>query len=245
MRLVKCLKCSKEFPTYTNKFCSQKCYFESDIRKHNTPEHIKKSTKGLKKYYNSEKGREEKKIRNKKISDSHKLYYTQEEIKLLKQYLEAGYVRDLRILNSKITTRVSYKALLNTLEIHMDLRVLKLKNKGEIPTIVQKMSLKEWEEFKINFTKYNVTEFCEKFNFSQKAHLRIRKLLNVYPNKYWRLKETLPEKRIEDLLTKYKITFEKQKRIGKYIADFQLNNIIIEVQGDYWHGNTRFYSEKA
>lgn len=238
-----CLNCKKEFETYYSKFCSRKCYWETG-RGSNTKTHTEKSLKGLLEYYKSEKGKEEKKIRNKKISDSHKVYYNDAEINLLRTYLEAGYIRNKRTLNAKITNRVSYKALINTLKLYPELNSLYLKNIGELPSIIQNMSLEEWEQFKYNFAKYNVTEFCEKFNFSPKSHLRIRKLLNIYPNRYWRLNETKPEKIIEELLIKYNIAYEKQVKLGKYIADFKIGKIIIEIQGDYWHGNPKFYSEE-
>jgi G:T-mismatch repair DNA endonuclease (very short patch repair protein) len=53
--------------------------------------------------------------------------------------------------------------------------------------------------------------------------------------------DTLPEKITENILLKLKIEYIKKMNIGYYNCDFVVNNTIIEVQGDYWHGNPKFY----
>jgi len=47
------------------------------------------------------------------------------------------------------------------------------------------------------------------------------------------------EKKINNYLEDIGVSFESQKKIGFYHCDFYLPfyNLIIEVQGDYWHGN--------
>lgn len=53
---------------------------------------------------------------------------------------------------------------------------------------------------------------------------------------------TLPEKIFEELLIKNKIVYVKEKRIGYYVCDFIINdNIVFEIQGDYWHANPKKY----
>jgi G:T-mismatch repair DNA endonuclease (very short patch repair protein) len=54
--------------------------------------------------------------------------------------------------------------------------------------------------------------------------------------------DTLPEKITENLLLKLKIDYKKKLNIGYYNCDYVINNIIIEVQGDYWHGNPKIYN---
>jgi very-short-patch-repair endonuclease len=50
------------------------------------------------------------------------------------------------------------------------------------------------------------------------------------------------EKRVCDVLYKWNTSFQTQYRLGKYICDFLFGkNIIIEVQGDFWHGNPELY----
>jgi very-short-patch-repair endonuclease len=46
---------------------------------------------------------------------------------------------------------------------------------------------------------------------------------------------TYPEQLIFDLLTNSNIAFEHQKKVNKYYPDFTIGNIIIEVDGDWFH----------
>jgi very-short-patch-repair endonuclease len=52
-------------------------------------------------------------------------------------------------------------------------------------------------------------------------------------------KMTWPEREFEKLLKELKISYETQKIVGNKIYDFYVPhlNILIEVDGDYWHGN--------
>ncbi|KON87333.1 hypothetical protein AF332_11185 [Sporosarcina globispora] len=58
--------------------------------------------------------------------------------------------------------------------------------------------------------------------------------------------ETLPEKLVRNWLEDRNIEFiQEQGFFQKYFADFFIptNNIIIEVMGDYWHGNPEIYGD--
>ncbi len=55
--------------------------------------------------------------------------------------------------------------------------------------------------------------------------------------------DTLPEKIVENLLLELKINYKKKINIGYYNCDYVVNDIIIEVQGDYWHGNSKIYND--
>ena len=59
-------------------------------------------------------------------------------------------------------------------------------------------------------------------------------------------KMTKPEREMDALLKELKINFEPQKVIGNKIFDFYVNdsNLIIEVDGDYWHANSEKYAEE-
>ena len=58
-------------------------------------------------------------------------------------------------------------------------------------------------------------------------------------------RSTLPEKIVEDILKKINVDYKKEFRVakGKYIVDFVISDVAIEVQGDYWHVNPKFYRE--
>lgn len=50
------------------------------------------------------------------------------------------------------------------------------------------------------------------------------------------LKPSSLEVQFANILNDYKIAYKQQVNIGPYIFDFELNdNILIEIQGDYWH----------
>lgn len=53
--------------------------------------------------------------------------------------------------------------------------------------------------------------------------------------------KTKPEFVFENMLKELNILYEQQKPIGFYVVDYCVNNIIFEIQGDYWHGNPLFY----
>jgi len=59
-------------------------------------------------------------------------------------------------------------------------------------------------------------------------------------------KETVPEREVRKYLEKNNIKFEQEKPMfRKYYVDFYLNDFgtIIEVNGDYWHANPKFYGD--
>lgn len=50
-----------------------------------------------------------------------------------------------------------------------------------------------------------------------------------------RSKMSYPEKIAYDWLQQNKVQFEHQKKIGNYYPDFVVGNLIIEIDGEYWH----------
>jgi very-short-patch-repair endonuclease len=56
-------------------------------------------------------------------------------------------------------------------------------------------------------------------------------------------KPTKIEIKIKNLLDEYKINFKKNHKLNGFLCDFYLcdYNLVIECDGDYWHGNPKFY----
>lgn len=52
-----------------------------------------------------------------------------------------------------------------------------------------------------------------------------------------RTKMSYPEKVAYDWLTANGIAFEHQKKVGKFYPDFLIGNLIIEIDGERWHGS--------
>lgn len=66
--------------------------------------------------------------------------------------------------------------------------------------------------------------------------------------KLHKIKQTLPEEKVENILIELKLNYEQQSRFNfgekYYLCDFKIEDkYIIEVQGDYWHGNPKLYDE--
>lgn len=57
--------------------------------------------------------------------------------------------------------------------------------------------------------------------------------------------DTQPALLVQSMLIRQGIAFDKERVIGPYSFDFSLPefNALIEVQGDYWHGNPSVYSD--
>jgi len=60
-------------------------------------------------------------------------------------------------------------------------------------------------------------------------------------------KMTKPEKEMNQILKELKVEFEPQKVVGFKIYDFYVpqSNLLIEVDGDYFHANPEVYTEEA
>lgn len=52
-------------------------------------------------------------------------------------------------------------------------------------------------------------------------------------------KMSYPERIAFDYLTKLGIQFEHNKKVGEYYPDFTIGNLIIEIDGDYWHNKEK------
>jgi len=73
----------------------------------------------------------------------------------------------------------------------------------------------------------------------EKASERSRKLWEnpEYVKKHLEvlLRPSSLEIQFAEMLREYDIEYESQYHIGPYIFDFKINNILVEIQGDYWH----------
>jgi very-short-patch-repair endonuclease len=85
--------------------------------------------------------------------------------------------------------------------------------------------------------KYAVNPAAAKSKKKKKLQARAKKMSN---------KMTQPEKVFEDILKEIDVEYELQKVIDSKIFDFYIpsKNMIIEVDGDYWHANPLIYEGK-
>jgi G:T-mismatch repair DNA endonuclease (very short patch repair protein) len=86
-------------------------------------------------------------------------------------------------------------------------------------------------------------EAWKNLNENEKNKKR-NQLLSVRNNFLLKKLPSLPELKIKSYLDQIDRKYDFQLKIGKYVCDFSLDNkIILEVQGDYWHGNPLKYDK--
>lgn len=94
--------------------------------------------------------------------------------------------------------------------------------------------------------RMNTSETCEKIRikalqqFEDPKQRELRRQLRIQTMSTQQTKDTNIEIKIQDILKKNNIIFEKQKPLlSKYIVDIFIEpNIVIECDGDYWHNRS-------
>lgn len=91
-------------------------------------------------------------------------------------------------------------------------------------------------------SKHNLGKPCTE---ERKEKIRQKTLAYLKSGKMPR-RETSIELILKLFLKELNINFEEQKVIGNWCYDFYFPNfnILIEADGDYWHGNPKFYKDK-
>lgn len=235
-----CKYCKKKFFKYNKNaiYCSRDC-------KHK--EQGSKVTDGLLKYYKTEEYKNEKSQRYLKIAKKREVRLNENELILLNKYLDEKYIRDLIILSNKITKRVSYKAILNEFKYNTDLKNKYALTIPALPKHIQNFSLQEWEEIKILIISCQLLKLREKFNIGEKTYSRIRKVIvDKSQQEYIDLKESEPERIVRMVLIELGFSFKREVYVNsnKWRVDFIVKDVVIEVQGDYWHVNPRINFKK-
>jgi len=79
-------------------------------------------------------------------------------------------------------------------------------------------------------------------NTKQKIREKMIQYLQTHHGPY---KDTKPELIMQNIFRKLHIPYEKQYRVGNHLADFHLlnTNKLIEVDGDWYHGNPKKFSK--
>ncbi len=97
---------------------------------------------------------------------------------------------------------------------------------------------KAFEKWKAKMKK---REWAER-KFGELDHVNKKKLLERNAAKL-RNNMTAPEKKLVDFLNELEVEFESQKIVGDFIYDFYVPvcKLLIEVDGDYYHGHPDKY----
>lgn len=88
-------------------------------------------------------------------------------------------------------------------------------------------------------------EIANELDISEDAVSTIRKNNNIYKNSNPSTQENFIEKKVKEELETYDIEFINNQFLGPYKPDFYIPklNLVIEVQGDYWHCNPEIYKD--
>lgn len=101
-----------------------------------------------------------------------------------------------------------------------------------------KKSFQKWK------AKLKKREWAER-KYGASNHLTKKKMMEGNAEKL-RLNMTAPERRMEEFLKELKVDHESQMILGDFIYDFYLPEfrILIEVDGDYFHGHPDKYAKE-
>ena len=106
-----------------------------------------------------------------------------------------------------------------------------------------KLTESDLEFIKQNYNYYSNDDLCAMFNLHVNTLIYWKNKLNI-PT--YSGKRTSIEKSIADSLIAQNYEFKEQVNFSKWRADFYIEslNLIIEVNGDYWHCNPKIYDSK-
>jgi len=114
---------------------------------------------------------------------------------------------------------------------------------------IANMERKAWNKGLTKETDERIKKGSEKLKgrkLSERTKNKIReKTLFQFQNYKGPYKDTKPELKMEEILIFLNIPYEKQYCVGSHLADFHFlnTNVLVEVDGDYWHGNPKIYSK--
>lgn len=239
-----CKQCGTSFEHRSMKriFCSNECYHSSRTGKAQSQECVEKRRRSMVgKTYNEQ--------RRRNIGLSRQIKLSDEKQKELKYYLEAGMPDGYVIVKTDLSDRVyrRYKKLLYPEGIPWQIKWLE--NDIE-PSVVE-------EVVRLAKLKYRYKRIASMVGLSIKTIRLILIALNKkdpeikicsYDETSWsERKESGPEQTVRQHLEKNQIAYRQEVQIepnSKWFFDFQVTgtNLLIEVQGDYWHCNPALYS---
>lgn len=92
-----------------------------------------------------------------------------------------------------------------------------------------------------NYSRYSCDQIAFILDRTKKAVVHRAAYLNIKLGKFHL---TSIEQKIKNILDAYKVTYRFNIKLGpdfNFKADFVINKIVIEVHGNYWHGNPAVY----
>jgi hypothetical protein len=248
-----CLVCKKNFETFpsaNNIFCSRNCSAKGRKPKKSgykvsvlkTEEQIKRIKERTLKYY-QETSKEILEKRWENISKANKVHLTNEDVLKLEEVLVLGYVKDKKlIMKAANIVDKSYKALNNYINENLEWWKNFKFFKGQLDWKVQNLKPTQFKELLQDLYYFNTTFVQNKWDIGEKTQTRLRKFYNITNEYGINKKETRIEAIIRNILKELTVDFEREKYLcRRFRVDFLIGKKVIEVNGDYWHGNPLIY----
>lgn len=231
--MSKCQYCGNENRLEIHKYCSRKCSFA--VRKGAArPEHGAKVSSKIKGHEVSNETRE-------KISKANTKVLPDNVLQQFKEILNWGYVSHYEAMKTHLGVKLSQRVfarLYKELKPSSGLTFL--------PVEIQKWPKEKWDALCSDAKELEGLAILEKYEISTKT---LRRIL-LYLGETWIRrqlggirKETIPERIVKDFLESNKIDFQNEWNLGKYYFDIRIDNVLIEVNGDFWHCNPSVYDE--
>lgn len=117
---------------------------------------------------------------------------------------------------------------------------------------MKKVSKSEYMQQFYSNAKNRITDWMKKSNF-ERWELQFGKEEAIKRSYEWSQKNILPssskntkpELLFKNILEELNLEFQQQKSVGKYKCDFYIPiyNVIVEIDGDYWHANPSIFKE--
>lgn len=223
-------------------YCSKQCYNKNRI-KYTGTERAKKLSLSISFY--ALNNREEIKqrgikISNKKIKNSIIKLTKEEELKI-KNILDLKYTNNHIFIAEQLNIQNKANKILQYVRKHNYKGTFISKN-------IQKLNAEQFKKFCIEYTSVEWDNICKKYKLSKKELISagIKLKLGNYIYKKINIGETQIEKIIRLILENNNIEYKQNGYINnlRWRYDFLLKNKkIIEIDGDYWHANPKFYPD--
>jgi len=218
-----CAKCGKEKKSNVSEYCRSCAAKNRKIwskGKKFSEEHKRKLSESHKGKTSGMKGKEHSDESKRKMSEAHK-----------------GLKQDKETIDKRINKiREKYPNWFNTEEINLKRsESMKGKNKGNVP----------WNKGLTKETDERIKKQAERYISEEEHNNRsIAMIKRIKEGKVPKvLFNTKPEREFKKYLNDLGIEFEEQFRLHNRLYDFKIGNVLIEVDGNYWHCNPEIYKE--
>jgi G:T-mismatch repair DNA endonuclease (very short patch repair protein) len=227
---MKCHTCKKQIAD-TKSFCSKRCFFSRKNYRNHSEETKRKIAIGNSKPFTNE--------RKRAISDARTFKPAEELINNLQSYWKLRYLNPCVI--AELCGLKNHKAIyVKLVKEHCKIEQLKFMPKNWYPCHYEKL-------LELGSQNVYYKDIAKVLGFGSKQVYAIALKLNLRLNRRdpnaWQCVTSKPEKLVCEWLNNSGYQLDMQFPLGNFFFDarIQNTNVLIEVNGDYWHCNPKVY----